>query len=194
VQHDRGSVDAEHVADAREQLADQLVERQRPQRRIGDPLHRRQALRELLGLRALGPRPHQRRAFGLGALVWSPLARGFLSGKYERGQAAPRGSRLATWSESFKQFDNDRCWRVLDTVRAVARKRETTPAAVALAWLLARPEVSTIVVGARNERQLDENLRALEVKLDADDLAALDRASMPEWGYPYTFIGMREPW
>jgi aryl-alcohol dehydrogenase-like predicted oxidoreductase len=134
------------------------------------------------------------RAFRLGALVWSPLARGFLSGKYERGQPPPQGSRLATWSESFKQFDNDRCWAVLDAVREVARKRETTPAAVALAWLLARPEVSTIIVGARDERQLDDNLRAVEVKLDAEDLALLDRVSAPEWGYPYAFIGMREPW
>src|SRR5919197_807159 len=57
------------------------------------------------------------RAFGLGTLVWSPLARGFLSGKYERGRPPPQGSRLSTWSESFKQFDNDRCWGVLDAVR-----------------------------------------------------------------------------
>jgi len=134
------------------------------------------------------------RAFGLGAIVWSPLARGFLSGKYQRGQPAPAGSRLETWRDSFKQFDNDRAWAVVDAVRAIARKRETTPAAVAIAWLLARPEVTTILVGARDVRQLDENLRALDVRLDADDLAALDRVSVPEWGYPQAFIGMREPW
>jgi len=134
------------------------------------------------------------RAFGLGTLVWSPLARGFLSGKYQRGQPAPEGSRLAAWRDSFKQFDNDRCWAVVDALRAVARRRETTPAAVALAWLLSRPEVSTVLVGARDVRQLEENLRALEVKLDADDLSALDAASTPDWGYPYSFIGAREPW
>lgn len=134
------------------------------------------------------------RAFGLGTLVWSPLARGFLSGKYQRGQPAPEGSRLATWQESFKQFDHDRGWAVLEAVRAVARRRETTPAAVALAWLLARPEVTSVIVGARDVRQLEENLRALQVKLDADDLAALDAVSVPEWGYPYSFIGLREPW
>ncbi|HEX9290709.1 MAG TPA: aldo/keto reductase [Anaeromyxobacteraceae bacterium] len=134
------------------------------------------------------------RAFGLGTIVWSPLARGFLSGKYQRGQPAPAGSRLETWRDSFKQFDNDRAWAVVDALRAIARKRETTPAAVAIAWLLARPEVTTVLVGARDVRQLDENLRALEARLDGDDLAALDRVSVPEWGYPQSFIGMREPW
>jgi aryl-alcohol dehydrogenase-like predicted oxidoreductase len=134
------------------------------------------------------------RAFGLGTMVWSPLARGFLSGKYQRGQPPPAGSRLETWQESFKQFDNDRAWRVLEAVRSVARRRETTPAAVALAWLLSRPEVTTILVGARDVRQLEDNLRALEVKLDPEDVAELDRVSVPDWGYPYGFIGMREPW
>ncbi len=133
-------------------------------------------------------------AFGLGTLVWSPLARGFLSGKYQRGQSAPADSRLASWQDTYKQFDNDRCWAMLDVVRAVAKRRETTPAAVALGWLLARPEVTAILVGARDVRQLDENLRSLEVKLEVEDLALLDRASAPEWGYPYAFIGAREPW
>ena len=134
------------------------------------------------------------RAFGLGTLVWSPLARGFLSGKYRRGEPAPAGARLATWQDSYKQFDQPRCWAALDAVRAIAKRRETTPAAVAIAWLLARPEVTTVLVGARDVPQLEENLRSLEVKLDADDLAALESASAPEWGYPYSFIGMREPW
>ena len=134
------------------------------------------------------------RAFGLGTLVWSPLARGFLSGKYQRDHKAPAGSRLATWQDTYKQFDNARGWAVVEAVSAVAKRRETTPAAVALAWLLSRPEVTTVLVGARDVRQLEENLRALEVRLDADDLAALERASTPEWGYPYSFIGAREPW
>ncbi len=134
------------------------------------------------------------RAFGLGTLVWSPLARGFLSGKYQRGAPAPEGSRLASWKETYKQFDNDRCWAALDAARAVASRRGTTPAAVSLAWLLARPEATTVIVGARTEQQLDENLAALSVKLAPEDLAELDRASVPDWGYPYSFIGAREPW
>jgi aryl-alcohol dehydrogenase-like predicted oxidoreductase len=134
------------------------------------------------------------RAFGLGTLVWSPLARGLLSGKYQRDQKPPAGSRLATWQDTYKAFDNARCWAVLDAVSAVAKRRETTPAAVSIAWLLSRPEVTTVLVGARDVRQLEDNLRSLEVKLDADDLGALERASAPEWGYPYSFIGAREPW
>jgi aryl-alcohol dehydrogenase-like predicted oxidoreductase len=134
------------------------------------------------------------RAFGLGTLVWSPLARGFLSGKYRRGQAAPAGARLESWKESYKAFDNDRMWNLLDVLGKVAERRDTTHAAIALAWLLARPEVSTVIVGARTVQQLDDNLRAVDVKLDAADVKELDAASKPDWGYPYSFIGMREPW
>jgi aryl-alcohol dehydrogenase-like predicted oxidoreductase len=134
------------------------------------------------------------RAFGLGLLVWSPLARGFLSGKYRRGEAAPAGSRLAAWQDSYRQFDHDRGWTVVETLRAVAGRRGTTPAAVALAWLLAKPEATTVIVGARTVAQLEENLRALAIALAPEELAELDRASAPEWGYPQAFIGMREPW
>lgn len=134
------------------------------------------------------------RAFGLGTLVWSPLARGFLSGKYRRGAEAPPGSRLATWTDSYRQFDNDRGWAVLEAVQRVAGRRGATPAAVSIAWLLSRPEVTSVIVGARTEAQLEENLAALSVKLAPDDLAELDRVSAPEWGYPYSFIAVRESW
>ena len=134
------------------------------------------------------------RAFGLGTLVWSPLARGFLSGKYERGAPAPEDTRLASWRDTYKQYDNDRCWAALEAARAVARRLGATPSAVSLAWLLARPEATTLIVGARTEQQLDDNLAALSVKLAPEDLAELDRASAPDWGYPYSFIGAREPW
>jgi len=134
------------------------------------------------------------RQFGLGTLVWSPLARGFLSGKYRRGETAPSGSRLESWKDSYKAFDNERSWSLLDVIRGVAERHATTPAAVSLAWLLARPEVSTVIVGARTVEQLDQNLLALSVKLSAEDLQALDAASRPDWGYPYAFIAQREPW
>jgi len=134
------------------------------------------------------------RAFGLGLLVWSPLARGFLSGKYRRGEPPPDGSRLAAWRDTYKLFDNDRGWATLEAVRAVAARRGATPSAVALAWLLARPEATTILVGARTEAQLAENLAALELRLTGEELAQLDAASQPEWGYPYHFIGQREAW
>jgi len=134
------------------------------------------------------------RAFGLGTLIWSPLASGFLSGKYKRGQVAPAGSRLAAWQDTFKRHDNDRSWSLLDVIGKIAQRHETTHAAVSLAWLLSRPEVSSIIVGARNVEQLQGNLKSLDVKLSAEESKQLDEASKPEWGYPYGFIGGREPW
>jgi len=134
------------------------------------------------------------RAFSLGVMVWSPLARGFLSGKYRKGQPPPPGTRLEAWKESWAVTATDQNWRTLDAVEAVARRRESTPAAVALAWLLARPEVSTVIIGARTVQQLQDNLRALSVKLTGEDVKQLDEISQPAWGYPYGFIGAREPW
>ncbi len=134
------------------------------------------------------------RAFGLGTLVWSPLARGFLSGKYERGRPPPEGARLASWGDTWNTIDVPRSWAVLDAVRAMASRRGTTPAAVSLAWLLAKPEASAVIVGARTVRQLEENLAALEVRLAPEEVAELDRVSEPPWGYPYSFIAAREPW
>ncbi len=134
------------------------------------------------------------RAFGPGPLIWSPLARGFPSGEYKRGQKAPEGSRLEQWRDSFRAYDTDRNWNLLSVIGGIAEKHSTTHAAVSLAWLLARRETTSIIVGARNLQQLDDNLKALEVKLSPDDIKSLDEASKPEWGYPYTFIGMREPW
>ena len=134
------------------------------------------------------------RTFGLGLLVWSPLGRGFLSGKYRKGQPPPAGTRLEAWKDSWAMTATDQNWRTLDAVLAVAQRHDTTPASVALAWLLAKPEVSSVIVGARSVQQLQDNLRALQVKLSAQDLKELDEVSAPAWGYPYNFIGAREPW
>jgi aryl-alcohol dehydrogenase-like predicted oxidoreductase len=134
------------------------------------------------------------RAFGLGALVWSPLARGFLSGKYKRGQTPPPGTRLETWTDSYKAYDNDAMWNLLDVLGRIATRRETTHAAVALGWLLAKPETSTVIVGARTVAQLDDNVKALDVRLSPEEVKELDDASKPKWEYPYDFIGQREAW
>lgn len=134
------------------------------------------------------------RAFGIGVLVWSPLARGFLSGKYHRGQPPPPGSRLSAWKDSLGQFDNDLGWGVLDAVRQVAHETVTTPAAVALAYLLAQPECSSLVIGARTAEQLHDNLAGLALTLTPAQIERLEKASRPAWGYPYDFIGARERW
>jgi aryl-alcohol dehydrogenase-like predicted oxidoreductase len=134
------------------------------------------------------------RHFGLGLMAWSPLARGFLSGKYRRGQPPPTGARLAAWKDTWKRMDTPQSWAVLDALLAVASARGATPSAVALAWLLGRPGLSTVIVGARTFEQLEQNLAALRLELTPEELTALDGASLPAWGYPYDFIGMREPW
>ncbi|MGH7297168.1 MAG: aldo/keto reductase [Polyangiaceae bacterium] len=128
------------------------------------------------------------RQFGLGILPWSPLAAGFLSGKYAKDQPPPAGVRLEKWKERFADVATDRGWRTLDAVRAVAKERATTPSAVALAWLLAKPAVTSVIFGARSVEQLDDNLKAAEVKLTADDVKKLDDASAPDLGYPYSFM------
>lgn len=124
----------------------------------------------------------------LGILPWSPLAAGFLSGKYDRDQPPPSGARLEKWRERWARFDNDRCWRILACVRDVAKELETTPSAVALAWLLRQPQVTSAIFGARSVEQLEANLKAAEVQLADDQVRRLDEASAFELGYPYAFI------
>lgn len=124
----------------------------------------------------------------LGILPWSPLAGGFLSGKYEKGQAPPPGTRLEKWKERWARYDNERGWRILDCVRAVAKELETTPSAVALAWLLKQPQVTSAIFGARSVEQLEANARASEVALTEHQLQRLDEASAFDVGYPYAFI------
>jgi aryl-alcohol dehydrogenase-like predicted oxidoreductase len=134
------------------------------------------------------------RTFGLGVLVWSPLGRGFLSGKYRRNQPPPAGSRLEAWKDSWAATATEQSWKTLDAVLELARRHDAPPSAVALAWLLAKPATSSVIVGARTVAQLQDNLRAFQVKLSDADLQQLDSVSAPSWGYPYSFIGGREPW
>jgi len=126
--------------------------------------------------------------FGIGVLPWSPLAAGFLSGKYTRNQPPPAGVRLEKWKERFADFDSDRGWRTLDAVNAVAREKDATASAVALAWLLAKPVVTSVIFGARTLEQLDDNLRAADLKLTAEEVQRLDDASAFDLGYPYKFM------
>ncbi|WP_437334937.1 aldo/keto reductase [Sorangium sp. So ce394] len=127
--------------------------------------------------------------FGIGVLPWSPLAAGFLSGKYAKDQPPPQGVRLEKWKQRFADYDNDRGWRTLDAVNAIAKEKQTTPAAIALAWLLAKPTVTSVIFGARSLEQLDDNLKAADMKLSAEEVQRLDDASAFEIGYPYNFIG-----
>jgi aryl-alcohol dehydrogenase-like predicted oxidoreductase len=126
--------------------------------------------------------------YGIGILPWSPLAAGFLSGKYRRGQTPPPGSRLEKWKERMASFDNERNWRILDAVVDVARELAKTPSEVALAWLLKKPAVTSVIFGARTVQQLEDNVKAAALSLDEATMKRLDEASAFELGYPYDFI------
>jgi aryl-alcohol dehydrogenase-like predicted oxidoreductase len=129
------------------------------------------------------------REHGLGILPWSPLAGGFLSGKYRKGQAPPAGTRLEQWKDRFGRFDSDRHWRILAAVDRVAEETGHKPSQVALAWLLRKPTVTSVIFGARTLEQLDDNLGAAALQLSDEQVAALDEASAFDVGYPYDFIG-----
>ncbi|MBX3156868.1 MAG: aldo/keto reductase [Deltaproteobacteria bacterium] len=128
------------------------------------------------------------RESGVGILAWSPLAGGFLTGKFERGVAAPAGTRLGEKAERFARYDHERNWKILDAVRTVAAELEATPSSVSLAWLLHRPLVTSVIFGARTVEQLEASLPAAELSLSPAQLATLDQASAFDLGYPYSFI------
>jgi aryl-alcohol dehydrogenase-like predicted oxidoreductase len=125
---------------------------------------------------------------GVGILPYSPLAAGFLSGKYSKDQAPPAGSRLEKWRDRMSRYDNPRNWRILEAVRQVAQEVGASASSVSLAWLLARQSVTSLVFGARSVEQLEDNLKAVEVTLGAEQLGRLDQASAFDLGYPYEVI------
>ena len=129
------------------------------------------------------------REMGLGVLPWSPLAGGFLSGKYDRAAPLPAGTRLTEKKERYARFDNERCWRTLEAVKAVAAELSSTPAAVSLAWLLSKPQVTSAIFGARDVLQLESNVKATELSPSPGQIKRLDDASALELGYPYGFMG-----
>ena len=122
---------------------------------------------------------------GLGLLIWSPLAGGLLSGKYRRGAPPPPGSRHAgEWSEP-PIYDEDKLYDTIETLVEIADHRGVSAAQVALAWVLARPGVTSAIVGARTEEQLADNLAAATLELTADEHARLEAVSRPPLLYPF---------
>jgi len=122
---------------------------------------------------------------GLGLLIWSPLAGGLLSGKYRRGEAAPPGSRRAgEWTEP-PVYEEEKLYDTVELLLEIAQAHAVSPAQVALAWLLARPAISTVIVGARTPEQLLDNLAAAELELSADEQARLEAVSRPNLLYPF---------
>jgi aryl-alcohol dehydrogenase-like predicted oxidoreductase len=118
----------------------------------------------------------------LGLMVWSPLAGGFLSGKYRREQQGPQGSRRVDFD--FPPINKDRAYDVIDVMDGVAKEHNVSVARVALAWLLHQQHVTTIIIGAKNEQQLEDNLAATTLKLTPEQLKKLDAVSKLPDEYP----------
>lgn len=122
---------------------------------------------------------------GLGVLVWSPLAAGLLSGKHRRGLATPEGSRqFAGWTEPPIR-DVEKLWNIVDVLVEIGDAREVSAAQIALAWLLRRPGVSSLVIGGRNEAQFRDNFAAVSLKLTDEEMAKLNAVSTIPLIYPY---------
>ena len=122
---------------------------------------------------------------GVGAVVWSPLGWGRLTGKIRRGQPLPETSRLHDTADFAPPVDEERLYRIIDAMDEVAEETGKTIAQIALNWLLQRPTVSTVLIGARNEEQLRQNLGAVGWNLSAEQVAKLDAASALTPPYPY---------
>jgi aryl-alcohol dehydrogenase-like predicted oxidoreductase len=128
---------------------------------------------------------------GIGVIPWSPLRGGWLSGKFRRGmELPPEDSRVAQaeakgWSESWKNYNNEYTWRVLDALHEVAEEAEKTPAQTAINWLLQREGVTAPIIGARTIGQLTSNLGASGWSLSAEHMNKLNEATALQVTYPY---------
>ena len=124
---------------------------------------------------------------GVGTVVWSPLGWGRLTGKVRRGQPLPETTRLHNKKSNDigPQVPNEHVYRVVDAIDEVARETGKSVPQIALNWLLQRPSVATVIIGARNEAQLRENLQAVGWQLSAEQVAKLDAASATTLPYPY---------
>jgi aryl-alcohol dehydrogenase-like predicted oxidoreductase len=125
---------------------------------------------------------------GTGLLVWSPLAGGLLSGKYSRENQKPEDSRRSSFD--FPIVDKERTWRVLDILRPIAKAHNTGVATIALAWVLAKPFVTSVIIGAKRSEQLQQNLAAAEIQLAEEEIKQLDEVSAlppeyPGWMIPF---------
>ena len=124
----------------------------------------------------------------IGLLVWSPLAGGLLSGKFSRTHQKPADSRRRGFD--FPIVDKERTWKILDVMAPIAKAHGCSAARISLAWLLAKPVVTSIIIGAKRLDQLQDNLAAVELTLTADELKQLDEVSVlppeyPGWMLPF---------
>ena len=119
---------------------------------------------------------------GIGVLVWSPLAGGFLSGKYTREYPTPEGTRRSKYQ--FPPIDVEKGYDVVDVLKQIAQSYQATPAQVALAWILTKPFISSIIVGANKISHLEDNLGAVELNLSAQEVEKIEQLTAPDLLYP----------
>ncbi len=119
----------------------------------------------------------------IGILVWSPLAGGFLSGKYDKNSPAPSGTRFAE-AGRFVPFDTERGYRIVDVLREIADRHGVSPAQVALKWLLTQSAICSVITAARKITHLEDNIKSLDIVLSEKDRAKLDEVSHPGTPYP----------
>src|SRR5882757_9843480 len=132
----------------------------------------------------------------IGLLAWSPLAGGLLSGKFSRENQKPQGARRSEFD--FPIVDKERTWKILDVMAPIAKAHNCSPARISLAWLLAKPVVTSIIIGAKRLDQLEDNIAAVDLKLTADELKQLDEVSAlppeyPGWMLPFQSSNRIEP-
>src|SRR5277367_1473010 len=131
-----------------------------------------------------------------GLLVWSPLAGGLLAGKFSRENQKPEGTRRAEFD--FPIVDKERTWKILEAMAPIAKAHNCSPARISLAWLLAKPVVTSVIIGAKRLDQLNDNIAAVELKLTADEMKVLDEVSAlppeyPGWMLPFQNASRLQP-
>jgi aryl-alcohol dehydrogenase-like predicted oxidoreductase len=131
-----------------------------------------------------------------GLLVWSPLAGGLLSGKFSRANQKPENSRRSEFD--FPIVDKERTWKILDAMAPIAKAHNCSPARISLAWLLAKPVVTSVIIGAKRIEQLEDNVAAVDTKLTAEQIKQLDEVSAlppeyPGWMLPFQGSNRLEP-
>jgi aryl-alcohol dehydrogenase-like predicted oxidoreductase len=131
-----------------------------------------------------------------GLLVWSPLAGGLLSGKFSRENQKPEGSRRSEFD--FPIVDKERTWKILEAMAPIAKAHDCSPARISLAWLLTKPVVTSVIIGAKRLDQLQDNLAAVEIKFTKEEIQFLDEVSAlppeyPGWMIPFQDAGRLGP-
>ncbi len=125
---------------------------------------------------------------GLGILPWSPLSGGFLSGKYRRGQPRPKGARLSDPSGGIISIDEPKAYDIIEELDRIAKAHNATVAQAALNYLLRKPGVTSVIIGARTTEQLVDNLKTEDWEMTPQEVERLDKASKPAPLYPYAFL------